>query len=786
MSALRIKLWRELGRLWAQVAAIALVMAAGVATLIIGVGTYDSLSRTRASYYEANRFADIFASVARAPRSLIAEIAQIDGVRVAEARIDRLAMADIDGLNVPASVQLVSLPDIGEPALNRLYLRTGRPPEMGTSEAVVSEAFAKANGFVPGSRFRVLINGALRTIVVSGIALSPEFVYAMAPGEIMPDEHRFGIVWMPEKELAAAYDLSGAFSTVSVKLLNGTSEQAVIEELDRLLAPYGGQGAYGRDRQTSHAYLDAELQQLRSMSQVLPPIFLLVAAFLVNITLSRLIALEREQIGLMKALGYSSWAIARHYVEFVLVIALFGIVLGFVLGYWLGNELTRVYAQFYTFPLLIFSREPSTYAIAAAITVGASVFGALNAVRKAAWLPPAIAMLPPSPPKYKRLLGDGFNIRLPVRQTAIMATRHLMRWPWRTAGGVLGIAFSVAILVGSLWSVGAVEYMVDVTFNRTERQDASINFTGSKRITALYGVERLPVVLKAEPYRNVGVEISFGHRSRRVAIAGREADADLSRLLDLEENVVRIPDSGLVLSRALADILGVGPGSKVHVKLLEGDRREFDVPVSTIVEGYLGLSAYMELDALNRLIGQDRLISGVNIRVDPLEQDALFGMLKQTPSAGFIALQSVALQQFRATLAQSLFIMVGVLFGLAGLIAFGVVYNFSRISLSEQGREMASLRVLGFTRGEVSALLLAEIAAVTLIAQPLGWFIGYIVALGMTEGFSTEIFQMPLVVGLDVYALSSIAVIAAAILSGLVVRRRIDRLDMIAVLKTRE
>jgi len=194
----------------------------------------------------------------------------------------------------------------------------------------------------------------------------------------------------------------------------------------------------------------------------------------------------------------------------------------------------------------------------------------------------------------------------------------------------------------------------------------------------------------------------------------------------------------------------------------------------------------MELDALNRLIGQDRLISGINIRVDPLEQDALFGMLKQTPSAGFIALQSVALQQFRATLAQSLFIMVGVLFGLAGLIAFGVVYNFSRISLSEQGREMASLRVLGFTRGEVSALLLAEIAAVTLIAQPLGWFIGYMVALGMTEGFSTEIFQMPLVVGLDVYALSSIAVIAAAILSGLVVRRRIDRLDMIAVLKTRE
>lgn len=786
MTALRIKLWRELGRLWAQVAAIALVMAAGVATLIIGFGTYESLSRTRASYYETNRFADVFASVTRAPRSLLAEIAEIDGVLVVEGRIDRLAMADIEGLDVPASVMLVSLPDIGEPALNRLYLRTGRMPEPGGGEAVVSESFAKANGFVPGSRFRVLINGALRTIVVSGIALSPEFVYAMAPGEIMPDEHRFGIVWMPERELAAAYDLAGAFSTISLKLLSGASERAVLDALDQLLAPYGGQGAYGRDRQMSHAYLDAELQQLRSMSQVLPPIFLLVAAFLVNITLSRLIALEREQIGLMKALGYSSWAIARHYVEFVIVISLFGITLGFALGYWLGNELTQVYAQFFTFPLLIFSRDPATYAIAAAITIGAAVFGALNAVRKAAWLPPAIAMLPPSPPTYRRLFGDGLNIRLPVRQTAIMATRHLLRWPWRTAGGVIGIAFSVAILVGSLWTVGAVEYMIDVTFNKTERQDASINFTGSKRLTALYGVERLPAVLKAEPFRNVGVEISSGHRSRKVAIAGRKADADLSRVLDRDENVVRIPDSGIVLSRALADILGVLPGDRVRVRLLEGDRRELTVPVATIVEGYLGLGAYMELDALNRLIGQDTLISGANISFDPMYQEALFGILKQTPSAGFISLQSVALQQFRATLAQSLFIMVGVLVGLAGLIAFGVVYNFARISLSEQGREMASLRVLGFTRAEVSGLLLTEIAAVTLLAQPVGWFIGYMVAAGMTEGFSTEIFQMPLVVGPDVFAYSSIAVILAAILSGLVVRRRIDRLDMIAVLKTRE
>lgn len=172
--------------------------------------------------------------------------------------------------------------------------------------------------------------------------------------------------------------------------------------------------------------------------------------------------------------------------------------------------------------------------------------------------------------------------------------------------------------------------------------------------------------------------------------------------------------------------------------------------------------------------------------IDPAQQDRLFAILKETPSAGHISLQSAALSQFRVTMAQNIFMMIGVLVGLAAMIAFGVVYNFSRISLSEQGREMASLRVLGFRRGEVSGLILAEIAAVVLLAQPLGWLIGTVVALGMVEGYSSEIYRMPFVLGPDVFAYSSLVVIVAALLSGLVIRRRVDRLDMIAVLKTRE
>ena len=787
MGALHIKLLRDLMRLWAQALAIALVMAAGVATLIIAVGAHDSLSQTRANYYETNRFADVFANVTRAPKALVPEIAAIDGVAAVEPRVVKLALTDVEGMAEPGSVMLVSLSDLHPPALNQLYLRSGALPQAGSiNEAVVSEGFAKAHGFSEGSTFEILINGARHNVRISGVALSPEFIYTIGPGDLMPDERRFGIVWMSETALAAAYNLNGAFSNIIVKLVPGASEANVIAAMDTLLAPYGGQGAYGRKYQTSFAFLDSELQQLQAMTVVLPPIFLLVAAYLVNMTLSRLVALEREEIGLLKALGYSSWAIARHYIEFVSLIALIGIIIGFGVGIWLGTEVTAIYAKSYSFPFLVFSRNPSLYFIAAAVTLGSAVVGAIKAVRDVAWLPPAVAMSAPLPPAYRRGISDVLETAMRVRQSTVMVSRHLLRWPWRTAGGVLGVAFAVSILVGSLWSFGSITYMIDFTFHLSDRQDASINFLGVEPMAALYETERLPGIIRSEPFRSVGVKISLGHIERRVSILGRPADADLSRVLDADLRRVVMPDAGIVLSKPLADILDAHTGDKVMLDLLEGDRRTMSVPVSAVIEGYLGLTAYMDIAALNRLLGEGNMISGVDVSIDPARQDELFAALKQTPTASFIALHKVAMQRFRATLAQNLAVQITIYVIFAGVIAFGVVYNFARISLSEQGREMASLRVLGFTKAEVSSLLLTELAVVVLLAQPLGWLIGYGFGLAMVKGLSSELYRVPFVIGHDVYAYASIVVVLAAFASGLIVRRRIDRLDMIAVLKTRE
>lgn len=785
IAPLRRKVLRDLVRLWPQSLAVALVLAAGVATMILGNGAYASLSDTRARYYDGYRFADIIADVTRAPMALLEEVRAIDGVLAAEARVVRLGLLDLPALQEPGTVLFVSLPGAGTAGLNLLHLRQGRLPDPGsTREIVLSEGFAAAHGLGPGAGLSVVMNGRRQNLTITGIALSPEFIYALGPGEMMPDPRRFGIGWMPRDGLAAAHDL-GAFSNLVLKLAPGAAVDRVIAQVDRLTAPYGGTGATARANQTSHAFLDAELKQLGAMVQVLPPIFLLVAAMLVHMTLSRLVTLEREQIGLLKAIGYSARAIAQHYVEFVLAIAGVGIAIGLAAGVWMGAGLARLYAQFFSFPFLVFSRDPETVALAALVTAGAAVAGVLLAVRAVLALPPAVAMAPPAPPDY-RAQGGGSWRRLRLRQTGVMTARHLLRRPLRTVSGVLGVALSVAILVASLWSFGSIDRMIDITFFRAERQDVQMVFGLPEPPRAALAAQAMPGVMAAEPFRAATATISNRNLSRRITVIGRPAAPQLSRVLDPGLAPMAMPEAGLILSEALAQALDVRPGGMVTVAFLDGARRTVTLPVSGLSVGYVGLGAAMEIGALNRATGGAEVISGVNLLIDEGRRAAFFQAAKASPKTGFLAVMALTVARFRATLAENITVMITVYVGLAGVIAVGVVYNFARISLSEQGRELASLRVLGFTRAEVAAILFAELAILVALAQPLGWVIGLGMGRAMVAAFSSDLYRVPFVIGPAVYATASLVVCAAALLSGLAVRQRINRLDMIEVLKTRE
>jgi putative ABC transport system permease protein len=787
MQMLDRKLFRDLQRLWAQALAIALVVAGGSATFVGAVGSLRSLEETRTAYYERYQFADVFAPLRRAPKALANRIAEIPGVAAVEPRIAKLALLDIPGLREPATGQFISLPESGQPSLNRLYMRMGRMPEPGApDEVVVSEGFAEAHAYTLGSHFSAILNGRKRNLVIVGTAHSPEFIFATGPGDRMPDQHRFAIVWMSEKALASAYNLDGAFSDVQVKLLREASESEVIKQLDALLDPYGGQAAYGRRDQYSHAYIEHGLDMLRNMSRTLPPIFLLVAAILINLTLGRIVALEREQIGLLKALGYGSGTIAWHYVKFVVAITVIGIVIGSAAGTWLGIYITQLYRDIVRFPFLVFVQSPDLHVAAALLALVAAVLGAIRALREIVILPPAVAMQPPAPPHFHRLLPVTFSVHGLLSQPIVMMLRNITGHPVRAMFTTLGMALSTAVLIASLFLTGTIEELINVTYFMSDRQDATISFVEKRPLRVVEEVSRLPGVLAVEPYRQVPVRIRFEGRERRVMISGRPHDADLSRIIDVDLHLVVLPESGLAISSWLAQLLRVQVGDFVEVDLLEGQRRTVSLPIATLVEDYFGIQGMMDADALARMMREAPAVNSVNVSFDANERDGFYDAIKQLPTVAGTALQRLSLANFREAIAVIVTAMANIYTGLAVVIAFGVVYNSARISLSERARELASLRVLGFSRGEVLRILFLELALLTLLAQPPGWALGYGLAWTLKTKMAADVMRAPLLVAHSAYALASAIVLAAAVLSALVVRRRINRLDLVAVLKTRD
>ena len=787
MRTLDRKLLRDLRQIWVQCLAIALVLGCGIMVLILSTGTQRSLEATRAAYYEQNRFADVFATLTRAPRSLLAEIARLDGVARVEGRVVFTAMVDLEGKPEPASAIVVSIPPSGEPVLNVPVIRHGRMPRPDHLEEVaVSEAFAEANGLRPGDHFRAVLNGQMRPLRVTGVVISPEYIYTVGSGAIEPDDENFGILWLSERAAASAKDLSGAFNDLTLTLARGAEERAVIAGVDRILAPYGGTGAYGRDRQPSNIFIEGELKQLGTMATVLPPIFLAVSAVLVNMVLGRLVALDRAQIGLFKAIGYKTWAVSTHYTKMTVGIGLVGILLGWGFGWLLGHGLTEIYTRYFRFPSLLYRPGAAPMAISGLLGMATTVLGGLSAVRAATRLAPAVAMSPPAPPVYNRGWLDRLGGLLRFRQTTMMILRSLVRWPWRAAVTLFGVSGSVAVLVASFFTFDAIDLILEELFERANRQDATVTLARPVNSRAELDALALPGVMVAEGLYAVPVRLVNGTESRLVSLQGRAQDARLSRLLDNDGEALEIPATGLVLAAGLAEGLGVRPGDRIRVDLLSAPRGTWEIPVSAVIRQSLGQDAYMNGEAFFRLIGQAPQVNMLHLAIDRNALSELQAKVQETPTIARFTLWSDIRRQFEDTLDESLVTMTVIFASLGMLITIGVVYNAARIQLAERAYELASLRVLGFRRSEVAYVLVAEQMLLTLIAIPVGWLVGYGFCMLMAEGFSTEVVTIPVVVTRRTYAVAALLVISMALASVLVVRRRLDRIDIVHSLKQKE
>ncbi len=781
------KLLRDIWKMRGQALAIALVIACGVAAFIMMISTMDSLNLTMDKFYREYRFADIFASLKRAPDSLKGRIREIPGVDQVETRVVSDVKLAVPEFPEPVTARLVSLPDEGSPMLNDLFIRKGRLPQpWNDREVVVSESFADAHGFSPGDSFGAVINGKWKTLTMTGTALSPEFVLQSRPGAVSPDYKRYGILWMSRTAMGSAYNMDGAFNDVVLSAARGARTAEILRRLDEITDPYGGLGSYERKNQTSHRFLSEEFRQLKRYAEIFPALFIGVSAFLLNIVISRIITTQRDQIAILKAFGYENLTVGLHYFKMVLIIVMTGLSGGLLLGVWLGKMMAGVYMEFYRFPYLTYVLKPSVAITAALITILSAALGTFTALRRAMALPPAEAMRPEKTLQYRQTLLDRTGIGRFLSHPMRIVIRNIERRPLRALLTVIGISFSCAIMLGGTFSWDAVDFMMDVQFQRSQKEDATVTFTEPTSRKAMYDLKSLRGVLHAEAFRSVPVRFSFGNHSYRTSLQGVEPGNSLSILLNEKLEPFEPPPEGVILNDYLGNILGVKPGDMLIVEVLEGTRPVRQVPVVGTAKQFIGLTGYMDLKALNRMLREDDKVSGLLISIDPRREREIYNKLINMPRVATTVVRQDEIHNFRETQAEVILFFTLITSLLAGSIAFGVVYNSARIALAERGRELASLRVLGYTRAEISYILLGEFGLLTVVSIPVGFVIGRALCSYIAAVVSSDLFRVPVVIASSTYALAATVVIIAACLSGLIVRYRLDRLNLIAVLKTRE
>jgi putative ABC transport system permease protein len=791
MKALDIKLWRELWDMRMQALAIAMVIVSGVGIFIMSLSTLDSLYETRETYYRDHHFAHIFASLKRAPLSLVKRIEEIPGVDKVETRVVAYVNLDVEGFDDPVSGHILSLPDNSRGLLNQIYLREGRLPEPGRdNEIVLSEEFVQAHKLQPGDKIRATINGRRKALTIVGTALSPEYIYQIAPGAMFPDPLHYGILWIARQPLSTAYDMEGAFNNVALTLSRimprGTSEQTVIDRVDDILKDYGGIGTIGRKDQFSNRFLTEELKQQRTIATIFPVIFFGVAAFLLNVVISRLIRLQREEVATLKAFGYSDIAIGLHYIKLVLLIVSLGVVIGIGVGIWMGKGMSNIYMEMYSLPYMIFVLKPQVVIAAALISMSVAVMGTLYAVYSAARLPPAQAMQPELPAKYHTTLVERLGLQRWLSQPTRMILRHIERRPLKSLMTTLGIALACGIMMVSGFQEGAINHMVEVQYGMSQREDMIAIYTEPTSKRSLYSLQSMQGVEHAEGFRLVPANFKFEHRFYRTALHGIEPEGSLYRLLDTNLNIIDLPEDGIILTDYLAELLHIKTGDMLTIEVLEGQRVTVQVPVAGTAKQYLGVNGYMRIEALNALLKEGYAHTGALLKVDEKYQRDVYADLKEMPRVAGVVEHDSAIKSFYDTIAESILFFTFISTLLGGSIAFGVIYNSMRIALSERNRELASLRVLGFERSEVAYILLGELALFTLVAIPMGFLIGYGLCAYMAFQFDSDLYRIPLVLGINVYASSALVVILSSLVSAIMIWRNLADLDMVAVLKSKE
>ncbi|MFM6927578.1 MAG: FtsX-like permease family protein [Bdellovibrio sp.] len=764
---------------------MSILITCGVAVLVASWSSYNSLQNAKDSYYDKYRFADIFAEVIRAPKSLLSRIQTLPGVEVAEARIIEDTLLDLTSQAEPALGRIISYNSQSQ--LNKIYLRQGRLPEASTPlEVLVHESFAKAHHLKPGDSFFATLRGRKEKLVISGVGLSPEYVYALSPMAPFPDDLHFGILWMPEMDLEKLSNMQGAFNSLLLKTSTETSLPNVKTQLDQILSPFGGIGSYDRSLQISHMFVQDEIHQQRSMSTIVPGIFILVAIFILYTTMSRLIGLQRTQIATLKALGYSSRKLVFYYWRLVSIILTLGTFPALLAAHFIGKWYAHLYEQYFRFPHINFNLSNNSIALGIIAGFLPGWVASTLALVSVFSLNPAEAMRPPNPAPFSRTLLEHWHLLIPRSIQSKMVFRNILARPWRFVLSVLGIAAATGILInGSFWS-DIIDFMFERQFHQVSREDLEVQLRHPRHREALQEISRIPGIYNIEGARSVGVRLLYKNFKKETAILTSEAPSTMRRVLNLQGEEIRIPDGHLLLSRYFAEKMHLKVGDIVTLQISEKTTPEFDVPVGGFVDDIVGATVYANKSDLHLWLHESPSFNTIFIKVAPAQAEKVYIQLKQMPEVASINIKKLLYASFSKNLSEMIWTFTVVLVIFATIIAGAVLFNMTRISLSEKSWELASLKIIGFEVPQVFRVLFLELGICVLCALGPGILLGYTLSYISLTWIHTETFTYPLVIDIKTYALAVIVIVITYFIAGLFLYRKVEDLNMTAALKARE
>lgn len=752
MRALHRKLIRDLRGSAGTLLSVVAIIAIGTGSFI-GLGSAQRiLESSQAAYYRTYRFADFWIDVKKAPLTEVERIAAMPEIAAIDARVIFDVILDLDGEPKPITGRLISTPARGfDRTLNGICLIRGSGfSDDRNEEAIISEAFAAAHHLEVGDRIHVILNRKRESFVIVGTAISPEYVYMVrGPGDLIPDPHRFGILYVKDDYARDVLDFKDACNQIVGQVVPGTHDQidVILDRIDRALHPFGVLELTPRRRQASHRFLSDEIKGLAVSATIMPAVFLGVAALVLNILMIRLAQRQRTVIGTLKAIGYTDRAVMVHFLSFGVAVGLIGGLAGAALGIGLTHLMLDAYREFFQFPTFLYRSYPDLMLFGLMISVAFSLVGTIRGVREVLRLQPAEAMRQRPPDRGGSIFLERFpRIWRLFGFRTHMALRSLFRNRTRTVTAIVATALATSIIFMSIASYDSFLYLVQYQFDMVAHSDVDIGMRDEASMRALYEARSLPGVDYAEPLLGVRCDLRHGRNARRMVITGLSESHRLTTPMDADQKPIRIPDDGLVLSRKLAELLDVRVGDKLEMTPVRGRRETRHVRVASIVETFLGMDCYADIRYLSRVVGESLAINAVQLAVSPAKVGELLRDIKTIPNAQGLGVRADAKASIEQTLVDTSLFSIGIMVIFAGVIAFGSTLNNALIEIGDRLREISTLRVIGYHPGQIAGILFRQSLATFVVGLLLAFPLGYYMVRLIATAYDSELYRMPVII----------------------------------------